>query len=395
MSLLKHSTWTHDELNLKAFRYPDVANPVTADSNNIPEAMMAVEEAIASLWQSILPVKQIRLDDDFFELGGNSLTAARLFSQLETRFGRRLQLSAILEASTIRQQAKLLGGSDGEQVPSLVIPLNMRSEGHPLFLIHPIGGNILIYRDLASRLSRPVYGVEANRDTSLPISVEKLAQRYIEAIQTVQKSGPYYLGGYSFGGIIASEMTYQLQKASESVAFVALIDTSAEPSFKVLLRQKRIKTFADRIIRSARHNLRQIRELGVVRYSDYRLTRIAMGVNLVQPYYRLLTRLGRQRAPVQTVLAEAAFVAALKTYNPKKLAAHTLLFRACDSIADHIDPFLGWSGLVDGQFEVYNVPGNHAIVILEPQVRSIADVINATLDPMDDKRSPCSAVSFA
>jgi amino acid adenylation domain-containing protein len=382
------------KLDIKALPSPSPINMLATDSNKGPEHMDGLEQAIEMLWQALLPVKQIALDDDFFALGGNSLTAARLFNRLEARFGQRLQLSAILEASTIRKQARLIREFKNDRIRSLVVPLSTRGDGPPLFLIHPIGGNVLVYRDLALRLPCPVYGIEAaqsNREASMPLSMKRLAKQYIDAIQTVQSTGPYYLGGYSFGGIMASEMTYQLQKAGESVALVALIDTSVEPSIRSLLRQKRVKTAVERALRSMRHNARQIVELGFVRYFNYRLTRIAMGTGLVRPYYRVLDRLGWKGVPLETVLTEMAFTTALKTYNPRRLAARTLLFRASDSIADHIDSTLGWNGVVDGQLEVYDVPGDHTKLLQEPHVQSISDVIRAARAAVEIERSPDSA----
>lgn len=381
------------KLDLRALPVPSPANMLGAGSSSSLEAMSELEKEIVELWQNLFPIENIRLDDDFFALGGTSLTAARLFNRLEARFKRRLQLSAILEASTVHKQAKLLGDFESHNIPSLVVPLSKRGNEPPLFLIHPIGGNVLIYRDLALRLSRPVYGVEAAQsdcETATPLPIEELAKQYIDAIRTVQDSGPYYIGGYSFGGIVASEMTYQLQKSGESVGLVVLIDTSVEPSLKSLLQQKRIQATVDRIIRSVRHNLRQTMELGFIRYLDYRLTRIAMSLHLVRPYCHLLARLGWQGAPLNTVLAEAAFATALKRYRPRRLAADTMLFRASDSIADHLDPTLGWDSVVDGRFEVYDVPGDHTTLLLEPQVQSIANAINVASLRADIKIAPDS-----
>jgi amino acid adenylation domain-containing protein len=373
---------SNGKLDLRALPLPTQANTLAADSSGGPEEMNEIEQAIVTIWQALLPVKQIRVDDDFFALGGNSLSAARLFNRLEARFGQRLQLSAIIEASTVRKQARLIQDFKNDHIPSLVVPLSKGGNEPPLFLIHPLGGNVLVYRDLARRLSNPVYGVEAaqnNREMSMSLSLEELAEQYIDAIRTVQPSGPYYLGGYSFGGIMASEMTYQLQKAGESVALVALIDTSVEPSVRSLLKQKRIKSALDRVFRSTRHNARQIMELGFIRYLDYRLTRMAMSAGLVRPYYHFLSRLGWQGVPLDTVLTEMAFATAIKTYRSRRLAAHTLLFRASDSLGDHIDSTLGWNDVVDGRLEVYDVPGDHTKLLQEPHVQSISDAIRAAL----------------
>lgn len=189
-----------------------------------------VEKELAGLWQKLLGVGRIGLNDDFFELGGSSIIAASLFASIEKMFGKRLPLAVLYEAPTIGKLAAHLGNERPGDAWKCLVGIQGGGTRPPLFLVHGAGGNILIYRELALRLGaeQPVYGLQSQgldgRQPPLH-SIEEMASRYIEEVRAARPHGPYLLGGYCLGGSIAVEMAHQLRTAGEKVALVALFET--------------------------------------------------------------------------------------------------------------------------------------------------------------------------
>ena len=190
-----------------------------------------VEEQLVAIWEELLQFRPIGVTDDFFDLGGHSLLAARLAAQIEERLGRSLALSDLLKGSTIELLATRLLEPVVSRGGSPLVDLGAAGPGQPLILVHPIGGGILCYNALARCLdgARNVLGLEsdgleseAERETDLV----RMASRYVEALRHLRPRGPYLLGGWSMGGIVALEMARQLTDAGHEVPLVFLIDSS-------------------------------------------------------------------------------------------------------------------------------------------------------------------------
>ena len=186
------------------------------------------EAALVEIWEDVLGVAPIFLHDDFFELGGQSFAAVRVMTRLAQRFGQRLPLSALLEGRTVAHLAGCLRQQQPDWSP--LVTLQAHGEGLPLFLVHPAGGNVLCYRPLAARLGRPVHGLQAaglDGSRAALDSVPAMATLYLQALRRQRAHGPYLLGGWSSGGVIAFEMARQLEALGEVVERVVLIDTPA------------------------------------------------------------------------------------------------------------------------------------------------------------------------
>lgn len=226
-----------------------------ADASAAPE-QVGLEGAIQAMWTDLLGVP-VEPDDNFFDLGGHSLIAIRLVARVHRELGVKLQLAVLFDAPTVNDLAALLRsqrpdidaefGSDDGLVPSeaghetpearesatvtprTLIPLNTDGAGAPLTIVHGAGGNVLFLSQLARLMKgiRPLNGVQAvGIDSEQPpdATVEAMAERYVAAL-TANKPGPYLLGGYSGGGIVALEMGHQLATAGETVNCVVLFDS--------------------------------------------------------------------------------------------------------------------------------------------------------------------------
>lgn len=190
----------------------------------------AVEMRLIQIWEDVLNVCPIGINANFFDLGGHSLLAVRLMSEVHREFGANLPLASLFSAQTIVLQAELLRDTDLKQDPVLIPIRNPHKSGHPIFFIHPTGGAVLCYSDIARHIGdHPVYGLQ---DPGLQgvadyNTIEELAQIYVDRIEPIVGDNPYFLVGWSSGGVIAYEMANKLMERGRRVGMLAMIDSSA------------------------------------------------------------------------------------------------------------------------------------------------------------------------
>lgn len=189
-----------------------------------------LEAELLGLWREALGIDSIGVTDDFFELGVDSLTAGRLFARIERFYGQRLPIGSLFQTPTIERLAALLseGPSEGPRLPSLV---EMRTSGTrpPLFCVHGGAGTVLFYHDLVEALGpeQPVYAFQAAGlygGQAPHQSVEEMATSYLEQLLQARPEGPYVLGGYCFGGMVAFEMARRLRAQGAEVPAVVMFN---------------------------------------------------------------------------------------------------------------------------------------------------------------------------
>ncbi|MFJ6664809.1 amino acid adenylation domain-containing protein [Streptomyces sp. NPDC091383] len=222
------------KLDRAALPAPD---PAAALRQSPPEPPRdATEARIAGIWEQLLGAGPVGVHDDFFASGGHSIDALRLIGRLNDAFGERLSVATVLEHPTVAGQAEVLRAERRPGGPDTVVRIRPDGDLDPLFLVHPIGGQVLCYRDLAAELAagRPVFGLTApgltgagpDGDEGAPATVEELAAAHLTALRRIRPEGPYHLAGWSFGGLLAYEMAHQLRAAGEHVGTLTLLDTA-------------------------------------------------------------------------------------------------------------------------------------------------------------------------
>ncbi|QSX75473.1 amino acid adenylation domain-containing protein [Lysobacter arenosi] len=360
----------------------------------VPEQAAAVEldplgQQLLAIWRDLLRNPRITPDDDFFALGGHSLQAVQMFHRFNRETDINLPLATLLTARTVRalaeeyrragaHQSGATASASGHDPWSPLVPIRPQGDQLPLFLIHAVGGNVLNYRSLADAMPQgiPVYGLQAlglDGRTSPLTSVEKMAERYVREIRSVQPQGPYHLAGGSMGGIIAYEIAQQLVAAGERVGLLGLIDTSAE--FGLGYREQAQRGLGARVQRLQQRLQGQT--------FSQRLATISGMVN-----GRIQARQLRQQAQqartsgaelphnVRYAEIEATHMRAYIDYVVRPYPAAMVLFRASEQPPQlHDKPALGWESMV-GAVEVIAIPGDHRGMIEAPVlVQTLSRVI--------------------
>jgi amino acid adenylation domain-containing protein len=188
-----------------------------------------IEAVLAGIWQELLGLERVGVLDNFFSLGGHSLLGIKLMARIEKAFGCRLPVSQIFLAPSIAALSQRISASD----PScrMLVPLRPQGEDVPVFLIHPLGGEVSAYADLVAAIdeNHPVYGIQSAMvagATIEPYDIDTVCAAYVAEIQSVQPEGPYCLGGWSLGGTLALRCAHQLEQKGHAVRWVALLDTA-------------------------------------------------------------------------------------------------------------------------------------------------------------------------
>ena len=187
------------------------------------------ERVMCRVWAEVLGIGRVGLDDNFFEIGGHSLLAARLFARLDKEFGRSLPLGVLFAAPTVRVLAESYRVSSAPQGYSTLVALTTSGSLPAIYAVPGVFGNVIGFAELSRELglAQPFYGLQSlgldGMATPLD-SIDVMARRYASEIQTIQPHGPYILVGACFGATVAYEMARQLLAAGEEVAFLGLLD---------------------------------------------------------------------------------------------------------------------------------------------------------------------------
>ncbi|MCP4656043.1 MAG: AMP-binding protein, partial [bacterium] len=211
-------------LSRQALPAPGAAGPAVAPRDTL-------ELRLTRILEELLGVQPVGIRDDFFELGGHSLLAVRLMARIRHELGLDLPLTALFQGATVEQLAVLLRRQPGAMRREALVAIQPQGSRPPFFCVHPVGGHVLCYAALARQLGsdQPFYGLQVPDDEGALFLTEirEMAEHYVEAVREVQPEGPYRLGGWSMGGLVAFEMARQLVEQGREVERLVLIDSRA------------------------------------------------------------------------------------------------------------------------------------------------------------------------
>ena len=343
-----------------------------------------LETRLVAIWQEVLGAAPIGITQNFFELGGNSITAARLFAQVNAIWNKRVPLATLFAAPTIEHLARLLRDRSWTPASSSLVAIRPTGTRPPLYIISGIGGNVVRFHDLTHLLDarQPVYALQPpglDGESPCLTRIEDMAAHYIKAIATMQPAGPYYLAGYSFGGLVTFEMAQQLAGRGEQVALLAMLEA---PEWRYeCARAKKLKARAK--LHRYRGIIASLLRSGGSTYLWERLRR--RGSNLI---YALFAKFGRS-LPESIGTIQDINIFAAGRYLPRPYAGRLAVFRTKPEVRTRIDDdTLGWAPLVLGGIEVYEVPGDHNDITSQPNVRVLAQKLARSLEQAQRGAAP-------
>lgn len=362
------------------------ALPAPAD-NAQPEDIVAPRDAmeiqLAHLFSELLGLPQVSIHDDFFALGGHSLLAVQLVAGINRLFGIEFPVSMLVQHGTVASLAERLRG-DTNVEPSMLLTLRSGKDTQPLWLFHPIGGNVFCYLELTRQADtrRPVLAFQApglEIAGEAEVTVEAMAKRYLEQLKERQPHGPYLLGGWCFGGVVAFEVARQLRDAGETVQGLALIDTRAPITANVpsdaddsTLLSWFARDLATPFNKSLKIEPEILRALPAEDMFAYVLNAAkAIEVIAADADSEQLERY------FEVYIANGI---ALQTYFPSVDSFPVMLMRAVDEVEDY-GPTLGWSQLAPSSLTVLDLPGDHNSIMYAPQATAVANAIDSHYRP--------------
>jgi acetoacetyl-CoA synthetase len=338
---------------------------------------------LTAIWSHALQLPAVDIDANFFDLGGDSLMAVGLFLEIERELGIKFPITAIYDAPTIGELAALI---ESEAVPSYdhFVPLKPGNDDAPFFIVHGVGGTVIELANLGKLIRSPgaVYAIQARGLDGLqpPLErIEDMAALYVEDIRRKQPRGPYRIGGYSFGGVVAMEMARLL--GPENVAQLLMIDAYAHPHTWPL--KSRVTVRARKLAYRARELSRQPlgvtaavigkKLVGLFRDREARKAERAVYINswlgAVNPNLPLPLRQTR-------IAGDAALIAYTPHYYPGKV---TFIRAGKTGPVFPSDAANVWRRLT-GVFELHTALGDHRSILGE-HAPALADRISACLAP--------------
>ncbi len=358
-------------------------NLVEESPTKIKRPENPLELQLKLVFEKFFQRRPIGTDVSFFELGGDSLQALKLVVELERATSKKLPLNILYQAPTVEMLAKEIHKqSPGGEFSSLV-PLQPHGKRPPLFLIHTTPGDVLGYGNLIFHLDsdQPCFGFQSRGLGRAELShhtIEEMAAHYIRDLRKVQPRGPYQLGGWCYGGIVAVEMAHQLRAAGEKVAPLLLIETPAPtpPLTNIFYYTRRIgrllcmKPSEWRIYLTAKTKYYRGRRTA----NELRFRRVdqtsGTDAKAVEQRNQLLEQLEQVYHTNLT---------AWQHYKPRFYAGEIILFNAAQQDPAMIqDPLYGWPALA-AKIEAHFIPGTHDTILMEPHVQVLAEKMNHCL----------------
>ena len=326
-------------------------------------------------------MQDIGATQSFFDLGGNSLLALRLFTRVNRMLGCDLPVATLFAGATVRHMAEAIAEQKrADPAPASVVPLQPHGSLPPLFLVHAADRNVMGYVNLVRYLGtdQPAFGVRDLGDMSRPVA--QIASEHVAAIRAVQPRGPYSLVGWSFGGTVAFEMALQLEQAGEAVAFVGLLDTISPRLWLEWSWAREVDVVVGMAREAAELSRRPFSldpgELEGLA-SDEQIARAVEALH-AQGAVPADYDAGVLRTSCRTIWDR---IESASTYDPGRFSGTVTLFRASTPSERHRAFFasrageehaLGWSPLSERPVQVNMVPGTHATIGAEPHARVFA-----------------------
>ncbi|MBF4464318.1 non-ribosomal peptide synthetase [Flavobacterium sp. LC2016-12] len=341
------------------------------------------ENIVAAIWKESLNIQNIDIFSDFFEMGGHSIKGVKVMIEIERHTGKRIPLSALFKYSTVEKFAKLLN-TGTEIYAECLVPIKPDGNKVPLFIVHGAGLNVLNFINLSKHFDedQPIYGIQGTKPKGFDgwyESIEAMATHYINAIIKVNPKGPYALAGFSFGGIVAFEMTRQLKEQGKTVTLTALLDSYVDSSYYYgSYRRKQLVRYFD----ITHRRLDFLKEM-LLSWKGFKMRFNGKKDYILKRHFGKNDTMSEQEALAfkQFIEADSLVKKIVDRYHLKPQNFEVDLFRSKDDINYKLDPtHLGWKKAALKGVTIHNISGNHLEIVAPPNDRVLARLIQDILD---------------
>lgn len=347
-----------------------------------------LEVLLVDIWREVLKQEHVKVTDDFFDLGGQSFEAVRIVGLIQEKWGAILSLGDIWQGRTIAALADRLRGGQPASAECLV-EIKRHGTGNPVFLVHPAGGHVMCYRELAALLNVPIYAFQAPgvEGHATPLeSITELAQTYVRSIQDVQPEGAVILGGWSSGGLIAYEAAVQLRQLGRSVGGVFIIDSPAPLNHDPITEDLLLDWF--------------IGDMDLESSVYEKLGRTDLSMHSEQERIGYMAELiGSDPSQLYTIYTVfRGIVQGSRSYYAQATDLNLLILRARQGVVrefaqhPHTNQMdWGWKSFTSGQVEGAYLDGSHYTLLTSPQVEPLAECLGRWLGEMAKRNRSVSA----
>jgi amino acid adenylation domain-containing protein len=354
-------------------------------NRKIKAAETETQKMLAAIWMEMLHLRQVSMDDNFFEIGGHSLIALRVMKIIEEKTNHRLPITALFEAPTIEKLSRLLEQDEKPDSWKSLVPIKSEGNKPPLYIVHGSGLTVLIFHALAMGLDQdqPVFGLQARGLNGIddPFdNMEDIAAYYVSEILEQNPTGPYNLAGYSFGGIVAFEMAKQLKATGREVNMLAIFDTNADHSVH----------FDDWMLRMGRKFKRQFPKFRFIlrSFKKYPAETLTYQFNFLKSRtFRMLENARMiKKIPVEEHLDHADQInhkhyIAFEKYKLKPYNGSIDLFRVKNRLYFLDDPiYLGWKPYALQGLNIHEISGDHKSFLLSPNVQELSKILGKVMN---------------
>lgn len=332
---------------------------VKLTNNNHEQQMSHTIQGLLDIWRNILGISKIAIDDDFYELGGNSLLAISLIAKIRARFNINIPSTTLFKERTISALAKTIESYKHEAMD--ITPLVLLKKGAKtkpsIFFVHPIGGTVFCYLQLASYLKND-FTIYALQDPSIECNrnifktIKEQASYYRSIIEKAQPSGSYYLCGASYGSSVVMEIAHQLEKRQKFVSFVGLIDG-----------------------------------FGVTEKQEYSQEYIHKLIKLHADKKQILNNNDKQQV-FEDLVRERLHM--LQNHTHKKIMAPVSLFKAQEILKEYqtLDcKDNHWSKYLALPLKVITIPGDHNTMLEKPNVQTLAHELEQCIKSFTNQKT--------
>ena len=363
------------------------------------------EQKMLELWQQALSIVGLGVEDDYFSIGGTSLQAVGIFSEIAHRFGAKLPLTTILTSPTVRALSRQI---DTQSRFSPLVELNRNEQAErKLFLVHDGDGETLLYSNLARRLAAKiaVFGIGPQIAMGVALAhtrIEDMAAYYVERMREKQPHGPYIIGGMCAGGVIAHEMANQLIGRGEEVEYVLLLDaaTPQAPKYVGRIARQRLGRLGQLFSEMRQNDSSRAQQIRLAMSTAVAKIKNALFWEIknrwkrsnIQIRFRLLQQLLKRQRPwpesIKSLTVRQIYECAEADYKPGPIPnAKVVLVRATSGEGGdtpyrqiYSDNTFGW-GSVDANVKIADVRGGHFSMLQEPFVADLAKELGSLIAP--------------